>query len=341
MIKRILPIVIGLSLLLTGCTAPQQDSKLPPSATELAVPNEPNTDTDILPKEEEAAEDFSLCAYLPVSSAPPSLEEYLPSVKHLDYLVLNTGVYWNENGELEISPAFKSAVEQLEGQTALWCTVNPSGELIRSSTAGACIDTPQKREQLSENIAAFARQYHLQGIDIDWEFPAPNEWTDFSELITSLKQQLSDIQLSLALYPKDIFLSDESISSIDRIHMMAYDLFDEQGYHSTMQTAQDAADYFLSLGFSPSQLSLGIPAYGRPLDASAEWIFYRDIDLQSVSNDTPNLIEDVFFNSPQLAAQKAAYAKEKGFCGTMLYQLLCDKTDEQSLILTLRNTLDS
>ena len=104
-----------------------------------------------------------------------------------------------------------------------------------------------------------------------------------------------------------------------------------------MQTAKDSIDYFLSLGFSPEKLVLGIPAYGRPLDASAQWLLYSDIDLSAVSSEGPNRIGDFFFNTPQLAAEKAQYAKEQNLGGVMIYHLLCDKTDENSLICAVSN----
>ena len=82
---------------------------------------------------------------------------------------------------------------------------------------------------------------------------------------------------------------------------------------------------------------LGIPAYGRPLDASAQWLLYSDIDLSAVSSEDPNRIGDFFFNTPQLAAEKAQYAKEQELGGVMIYHLLCDKTDEDSLIYAVSN----
>lgn len=358
--RQILCLILTFSLLFCGCSSFQSEkvelsgsteqtetSEEKPSESSTPQSDSPendaqeNTSREIFSDEQNPSKEspFLLCAYLPTSSAPDDLSPYAQNIALLDYLVLNTGVYWDENGELLVSDHFSSAVQALDGQTKLWCTINPQGELIRSQTAGSTIDTDAERQNLAQNIVEFAEEHKLSGIDIDWEFPLENEWEDFSAFLVTLKDLLdaSDIDLSLALYPQDILLEQPAIDSIDRVHIMAYDQFDSEGLHSTIQTAKDSIDYFLSLGFSPEQLVLGIPAYGRPLDASAQWLLYSDIDLSAVSSEDPNRIGDFFFNTPQLAAEKAQYAKEQELGGVMIYHLLCDKTDEDSLIYAVSN----
>ncbi len=338
---RLLSLLLTAVLLLTGCSRsqpPAQEEETPPSSviTEEIPESEAEAEPEPEPVPEETESEF-LCSYLPVASLAEPLEDLQTNIDALDYLILNTGVYWNSEGELEISDDFISVWETLHGQTELWCTVNPKGELIREQTAGTVLDTAEERKQLVQSIADFAAEYQLSGIDIDWEFPLETEWADFSAFLVELEAALSstDVQLSLALYPEDISLSQQAIAALDRVHVMAYDQFDEQGFHSTLQTAQEAIDYFIDLGFAPSQLCLGIPAYGRPLDGSAQWVFYRDIDPESMKGKNPNLVGDIYFNSPSLALQKQELAKEEKLSGVMVYQLLCDRTDQNSLIYTL------
>lgn len=335
---RLLSLLLTAVLLLTGCSRsqpPAQEEETPPSS--VITEEIPEAEAEPEPVPEETESELLLCSYLPVASLSEPLEDLQTNIDALDYLILNTGVYWNSEGKLEISDDFISVWETLHGQTELWCTVNPKGELIREQNAGTVLDTVEKRKQLVQSIADFAAEYQLSGIDIDWEFPLETEWADFSAFLVELEGVLSsaDVQLSLALYPEDISLSQQAIAALDRVHVMAYDQFDEQGFHSTLQTAQDAIDYFIDLGFAPSQLCLGIPAYGRPLDGSAQWVFYRDIDPDSMKGKNPNLVGDIYFNSPSLALQKQELAKKEKLSGVMVYQLLCDRTDQNSLIYTL------
>ena len=364
-LRRLTGLLLSLVLLFcTGCSQSAAPRSAPfPTAEEQALSSLPE-DSAKAPSDQQAEEtvsaeknapapvqeaSFTLCAYLPVSSmtqgAAAVAEEYAGSIAALDYLVLNTGAYWDENGALSLSDELLDAIETLQGKTALWCTVNPQGALIREGTAGQSIDTPQERQALAQEIAAFAEQYGLAGIDIDWEFPLDDEWEDFSTFLITLKDTLSrnsePVALSLALYPEEIALSEEAIAALDRIHMMAYDQFDSKGFHSTMQAAEDAVAYFTALGASPQQLVLGIPAYGRPLDGSAQWVFYKDIDPESISGENPDLVGDISFNSAATAAQKTQYALEQNLSGVMVYQLLCDRNDQDALILACANMAEN
>ncbi len=91
-----------------------------------------------------------------------------------------------------------------------------------------------------------------------------------------------DIGLSLALYPQDILLGSQQL-----ILSTA-----SMSWHMTSLTTKGCTvpcrlqrqhRLLLSLGFSPEAACAGIPAYGRPLDASAQWLLYSDIDLSAVS----------------------------------------------------------
>ena len=364
-LRRLTGLLLCLVLLFcTGCSQSAAPRSAPsPTAEEQALSSPSETPAKALSEDEEketvsnkktdpapAQEaSFTLCAYLPVSSmtqgAAAVAEEYAGSIAALDYLVLNTGAYWDENGALSLSDELLDAIETLQGKTALWCTVNPQGTLIREGTAGQSIDTPQERQALAQEIATLAEQYGLAGIDIDWEFPLDDEWEDFSTFLIALKDTLSrnsePVALSLALYPEEIALSEEAIAALDRIHVMAYDQIASKGFHSTMQTAEDAVAYFTALGASPQQLVLGIPAYGRPLDGSAQWVFYKDIDPESISGENPDLVGDISFNSAATAAQKTQYALEQNLSGVMVYQLLCDRNDQDALILACANMAEN
>lgn len=356
---RLTGLLLGLTLLFCSCThsapspaAQEQDFSSPSETASGVLSKAEEKEAVSLPKTDPApaqGDSFTLCAYLPVSSmtqgAAAVAEEYAVSIAALDYLVLNTGAYWDEDGALSLSDELLDAIKILQEKTDLWCTVNPQGALIREGMAGQSIDTPQKRQALAQEIAAFAEQYHLAGIDIDWEFPLDDEWEDFSSFLLTLKEALSQssepVSLSLALYPEKISLSEDAIAALDRIHVMAYDQFDSEGFHSTMQTAEDAVAFFTALGACPQQLVLGIPAYGRPLDGSAQWVFYKDIGPESISGENPDLVGDIFFNSAATAAAKTRYALRQNLGGVMVYQLLCDRSDQGALILACANIVEN
>lgn len=276
-----------------------------------------------------------LSAYLPHSSYSEQIlnSEALGS---LDELTINTGCYWLSDGTLEVNSQLPTIISSLQASYPnldLFCTINPK------KGGAAAIMTAESRQTLIQSMLDFCAEQEIDGIDIDWEFPAEDQWDEFSDLIVELSEALSRSgkSLSLAFYPEGVTLSAEAVNAIHKVNVMAYDQFDEQGRHSTYETALEAIDYFLSLGFQSEQLSLGIPAYGRPLSGEAAWPLY--VDHADQLSDGSNLLNDSYFNSPQLAQDKTLLAREEGLQGVFLYHLGCDSSNESSLTLACAEVL--
>ena len=193
-------------LLLTGCiraTAPSAEEIALPSdiSSEITLPadisseisdeaEDSPTEDDLpaQPDDQPQATSFLRLAYLPVNAVPAQtdslLSDYREQLAALDAVILNTGVYWNQDGELAISSEWLQTVQTLQPTIDLWCTVNPKGALIREGAAGQTLATEEQREALAQTVADFADEYQLSGIDIDWEFPQPEEWQDFADFLT-------------------------------------------------------------------------------------------------------------------------------------------------------------
>lgn len=299
-------------------------------------PQKPVKEEPVVEEPVEEEKNTALTAYLPLNACSDAVLNS-PLLSQLDGLTVNVGCYWKADGTLEVKDALPAVLKHLKAtqpDLALSCTINPK------NGAAAAIDTAEERSALMENMLAFCDSYALSGVDIDWEFPQGSEWENFSALIVELSEALSqtDRSLSLAFYPEAVNLSEEAIKAAHSIHVMAYDQFDEQGYHSTYEGAEEAIAYFTTLGFEEEQLILGIPAYGRPLSGAAQWPLYGDYAAQLA--DGTDLLGENYFNSPQTAVKKAQLAHEKGLQGVFLYHLGCDSQDELSLISAIRKALD-
>lgn len=261
-----------------------------------------------------------LSAYLPYSSYTDDMlsDGFLGL---LDELTVNVGCYWRADGSLEIKnglPEMLATIRAAYPELTIYCTINPK------QGGAAAIMTEKARQTLVDSILSFCDENEMDGVDIDWEFPEEDQWDEFSQLIVQLSQTLSstDKNLSVAFYPQDVILSPEAMKAIQKVNVMAYDQFDEQGRHSTYETAVASIDYFLTLGFEAKQLSLGIPAYGRPLSGEAQWSLYYEYAEQLAYGQ--NQIGDSYFNSPQLVQDKAVFARESKLQGIFLYHLACD-----------------
>ena len=332
-------------LMLSSCSA-RSDEKIIEEKIEIEnnppiVTEEQKTPEEIeLPEEteieisKEEKYELKICSYLPVSSFK---EEMLTNgtFELLDEITLNTGCYWLASGELEIKPNLIETINKIQEkfpELRIYCTINPK------KNAASAIYSENQRKILIENMIKFKDENNLYGIDIDWEFPTENEWEYFSNFIAEAAEE--GLNFSLAFYPSDVKLSEKAIKSAEKINIMAYDLFDDEGKHSTYEAAENAVKYFIELGFEKKQLSLGIPAYGRPLNAAASWPFYSDFAEELVNGE--NLIGENYFNSPQLASDKTVFAAEEKLDSVFLYHIGCDLAgnDEKSLLNSISKSLE-
>ena len=296
------------------------------------------TEVEVYPEKTGSAHGFGVSAYLPVASA---LNEELiaPSLRELNDIILISGSSWDANGKVSASDEFVQNRKQLKSLlpdgTSVWATVYPSYKLISNGRAGATVDNAEKRAELIDNLLYFVDEYELNGLDFDWEFPGDEAvWSNFSALLVELKQRRSSLKLSAALYPDKALLSDAAFAALDRVNVMAYDQFDANGHHSTYKTVADITKmipYFANNVCEVYKLYIGIPAYGRPFDASNVWDLYKDIPVE---DRYTNIWKHSYFNGCAIVADKTAYAMQSGFGGVFLYHLSCDRPldDEFSLL---------
>lgn len=194
----------------------------------------------------------------------------------------------------------------------------------------------EKIDIITQNIKAVVDQYHLYGIDYDWEYPnTGSQWKAYSKIIEESAKQF---KVSVALPPWGIRLSRAAVQSVEHVNVMAYDLFDSRGDHANIQWGTiDSVKPLLLAGFDKSQLLIGIPTYGRTVDKSANaWPEFRGNEetlgkFNSVIRDYPYTDEDgtqktsaAYIQSYAEARDKMAYAEETGLGGVMIFRAKCD-----------------
>ena len=172
-----------------------------------------------------------------------------------------------------------------------------------------------------QSIVNLVEELDVDGADFDWEYPrGSEEWALYSEFIVRLGEELHKTgkELSIALSPWGVNLSQEAIDSIDQLQLMSYDMFDYKGDNNSYSGATAcAAEYFISCGFAPEQLNLGISFYGRPDDGSGVWVNYRD---ENYTQDEYIMYQNgVWFNTVTTVRDKTAYAALRGLGGIMIF----------------------
>ena len=161
--------------------------------------------------------------------------------------------------------------------------------------------------------------------------------------------------IGVALASWGVGFSRSAMRAIDEVHVMAYDLFDEDGCHSTFMTgAYNPMCYFNGLQYPREQFNLGLPYYGRPVDRGAYWPSWSQVANEpdaywknafpgnyTDENGNPVVIDD-YYNSPSMVADKTAYAVSLGIGGMMIFHMDCDLPMDHpnSLTLAMERTLE-
>lgn len=274
-------------------------------------------------------------AYLPVFADPEALAEYASSFARLTRVTVIGGLCWEENGRLAVDGQYPVLLKKLRALReqygfSISSTLYPAAALIREGRAGEA--TRENLEPLIDAILAHAEEYALDGIDLDWETPVGEEWSVCSQLMERLGAALHEkgYALSAALYPESLTKPTPAArAALDTLHLMSYDQFDAEGRHATFSGLAEQIGQALKAGFSLKQIVPGIPAYGRPLDGAARWPLYREQPLP-----LPGALTDAgYFNTPQLARDKAAYCALQGLEGVFFYHLLADLPADKPLSL--------
>ncbi|KAI9574703.1 glycoside hydrolase family 18 protein [Boletus coccyginus] len=170
------------------------------------------------------------------------------------------------------------------------------------------VATPQSREIFANNILDTYKQYDLDGIDIDWEYPGQvgqpgnaESATDSSNMLQFFKllqQKLPPLAMISAAVQDSPFvgpdghpMKDVSAFSqfVDWITLMNYDTYETReppGPNAPLsdacgnssqpnQNAVGAYNAWTAAGFPPHKLVLGAPAYGYIVQSNARSLSAR------------------------------------------------------------------
>jgi chitinase len=157
--------------------------------------------------------------------------------------------------------------------------------------------TEQSRQTFLQSALDFLRQYHLDGLDIDWEYPGlpgadhpfrPEDGKNFNILLKELRAAFdresshgSRLYLTIAAGASDDFLQHTQMAVaqryLDTVNLMAYDYYEPgsgpiTGHHAPLFTnpadpihvsADASVRAFEKAGVPASKLVLGVPFYGH------------------------------------------------------------------------------
>ena len=138
------------------------------------------------------------------------------------------------------------------------------------------------RMSFAKDCGRIVKEYGLDGIDIDWEYPtssesgissSPDDTKNFTLLMRDLRKVLGKKKLLTAATIADGLYIDfpECIKYMDFVNIMAYDVANPPKHHTTLFrsplsgriTVEEAVIAHIRNGVPPEKLTLGMPLYGR------------------------------------------------------------------------------
>lgn len=234
--------------------------------------------------------------------------------------------------------------------------------------------TDDNRRRFAQDCLDFCRQWGIDGIDIDWEFPglswsgaACNPAVDTQNHVLLMKQLREKLGnrylLTFAGYVMDKQPTAGGYKYIDIaavepyvnfVNLMTYDMDAAPHFHSALAHSasywdcQRAVNAYRQAGFPMNKIVLGIPFYVRHAwDGANSVIDYRQlsslpsgyvIDNWSDAAQTPYVtLNGMFFGSYDNArsiAIKGQWAQEQGLRGLMYWE--CSEDDDNR---TLANAI--
>lgn len=201
-----------------------------------------------------------------------------------------------------------------------------------------------KSGRLEENIKNILGKYDFDGVFFDYEYPLKAKyWKAFDSFLIGLDATLgNDYKIGVALADWNAKQSKKAIAVCDFVEVMAYDLWDDNGNHATMEQAEKCINKMLKKGYSRSQLDLGVPFYARPTTREAYWYDYASwadkLDENGLCKDDETGLT-FSFNDYDLIYQKSKWAVENGIGGIMVWHYSCDlpADNEKSLFNAIYN----
>lgn len=183
--------------------------------------------------------------------------------------------------------------------------------------------------RLEGNIKAVLDEYGFDGVFFDYEYPLTKEhYKVFDSFIISLDKVLGDdYVIGCAISGWNALQSKKAIRALDMVEVMAYDMWDADGTHSSVSSSKDCIYQMLKAGYPREKLDLGIPFYARPTNHDAYWYSYNGyadkLDENGLCYDE-NTDLTFSFNTCDAVTEKTQWAIRCGLGGAMVWHYSCD-----------------
>ncbi len=187
----------------------------------------------------------------------------------------------------------------LKKENPEWTVLVSVGGWLWSGRFSDAALTPASRAKFIDSVADFITRYKLDGLDIDWEYPAmagaagnvfrPEDKQNYTLLLKELRERFKKMQkplhrhlyITIAAGASAEFLEhtemDKVQKYVDTVNLMAYDYYEPgddkiTGNHAPLFvdpadpkgiSSDKSVQEFEAAGVPPNKIVLGVPFYGH------------------------------------------------------------------------------
>ena len=138
------------------------------------------------------------------------------------------------------------------------------------------------RARFAADCARIVKDYNLDGIDIDWEYPtsnaagissSPDDTANFTLLMRDLRDALGDDKFLTIATSADAHYIDYAscVPYLDFVNIMTYDMADAPRHHAALFSSENTPEVtcdesvrrHIKAGVPAGKLVMGVPFYGR------------------------------------------------------------------------------
>jgi chitinase len=196
--------------------------------------------------------------------------------------------------------------------------------------------TEESRAKFAKSCAAFVKEFKLDGIDLDWEYPnqpgagnihRPEDVQNFTLMLKEVREELdlmaenegkgNHYLLAIATGADEAFVQNTELGElhkyIDFLNIMTYDFYNGwhnvNGHHSNyLPSAQpemdknsvvNAVEMHVNAGFPVEKINLGIPFYGRiwkGVKAESDKILFNTAETVGMGIDYVDFFQNINAN---------------------------------------------
>lgn len=196
--------------------------------------------------------------------------------------------------------------------------------------------TAESRAKFAKSCAAFVKEFKLDGIDLDWEYPnqsgagnihRPEDVHNFTLMLKEVREELDLMSknegnenhylLTIATGADEAYVRNTELGElhkyIDFLNIMTYDFYNGwhnvNGHHSNyMPSAQpemdknsvvDAVEIHINSGCPVEKINLGIPFYGRiwkGVKTDSDKVLFNQAETVGMGIDYIDFYQDINAN---------------------------------------------